>query len=50
VRYIFDRQTFVYLIAARLTNDKSALFSNASVDPARGGETSNVALGISYTF
>jgi predicted porin len=51
VRYRFDRQTFVYFIASRLTNDKSARYDNWSADnPTRGGDIDQVALGISYTF
>jgi predicted porin len=50
VRYRFDRQTFVYLIAARLNNGPSALYNNSNPTPARGGDTTNAAVGISYSF
>jgi predicted porin len=49
-RYRFDRQTFVYLIAARLNNGPSALYNNSNPTPARGGDTTNLAAGISYSF
>jgi len=51
VRYTLDKQTFLYGIAARLTNDVSARYSNFSgTDPNRGGDVTQAALGISYTF
>ena len=51
-RYRFDRQTFVYLIAAKLTNGPSARHDNwATVaDPNRGEDTKQAAVGISYSF
>jgi predicted porin len=56
VRYRFDRQTFVYLIAARLNNGPSANYNNSNIGTApapalpRGADTTNAALGISYSF
>ena len=51
VRYRFDRQTFVYLIGAKLNNDPSARYDNwASADPARGADILQTALGLSYSF
>ena len=50
-RYRFDRQTFVYLIAARLDMDASALHDNwANGTPSRGSTTTQTAIGISYSF
>lgn len=52
VRYRFDRQTFVYLIGARLNNDRSANYNNNSTiaNTTIGANMTNVALGVSYTF
>jgi predicted porin len=51
VRYRFDRQTFVYLIGAKLNNGPSARYDNwADADPARGADILQTALGVSYTF
>jgi len=51
VRYRFDRQTFIYAIAARLNNGASARYDNwSAADPARGAEINQAALGLSYTF
>jgi len=50
VRYRFDRQTFVYLIAARLNNGPSANYNNSNPTPPRGADTTNAAVGISYSF
>ena len=51
VRYRFDRQTFVYSIASVLRNGDSASFNNNSAVPLNiGSDTSNFALGISYSF
>lgn len=51
VRYRFDRQTFVYAIAAKLNNGPSARYDNwANADPARGADILQAALGLSYTF
>lgn len=50
-RYRFDRQTFVYLIGAKLGNGTSARMDNwAGSDPNRGEDIKQVALGISYSF
>jgi predicted porin len=51
VRYRFDRQTFIYAIAARLTLGVSALHDNwQNGTPTRGSDNTQAALGISYTF
>lgn len=50
-RYRFDRQTFVYLIGAKVNNGPSAAYDNwAPADPARGADTLQAAIGLSYTF
>ena len=50
-RYRFDRQTFVYVIGARLQNGASARFDNwATSDPNRGEDVKQAAVGISYSF
>ncbi len=50
-RYRFDRQTFVYLIGARLQNGNSAAMSNvANFTANRGEDTKALAAGISYSF
>jgi predicted porin len=50
-RYRFDRQTFVYVIAAKLNNGNSAAMSNVSAYTAnRGEDTRTIAAGISYSF
>jgi predicted porin len=51
VRYRFDRQTFVYLIGAKLNNGPSARYDNWNpADPARGADILQAALGLSYSF
>ena len=51
VRYRFDRQTFIYLIGAKLNNGPSARYDNwNAADPARGADILQTALGLSYTF
>jgi predicted porin len=51
VRYRFDRQTFVYFIAALLENDPSARMDNwANGSPNRGADPEQFAIGISYSF
>ena len=50
-RYRFDRQTFVYLIANKLSNGPSARHDNwAGSNPNRGEDLKQIALGISYSF
>ena len=50
-RYRFDRQTFIYAIAAKLNNGPSARYDNwAAADPARGADILQAALGLSYSF
>ncbi len=51
VAYAFDRQTFLYVIASKLTNGTSSRYDNwAGSDPARGADISQAAIGMSYTF
>lgn len=51
VRYLFDRQTFIYLIGAKLQNGPSARYDNwAPADPARGADILQAALGLQYRF
>jgi predicted porin len=51
VRYRFDRQTFVYLIGAKVNNGPSARYDNwAASSPARGADILQTALGLSYSF
>ena len=51
VAYTLDRQTFLYAIAGKLVNDKSAAYDNWSAgSPQRGADITQAALGISYTF
>lgn len=50
VRYRFDRQTFVYLIGSRLNNGVSADYNNSGPAIPIGSDTTNVALGVSYSF
>jgi len=50
-RYRFDRQTFVYAIAAKLANGNSARMDNwAASSPNRGEDVKQAAIGISYSF
>ena len=51
-RYRFDRQTFVYAIAAKLANGASARHDNwASIaTPNRGEDVKQFAVGVSYSF
>jgi predicted porin len=50
-RWRFDRQTFIYAIAGKLTNGPSTRYDNwAAADPARGADIYQAALGLSYTF
>ena len=51
VAYYFNRQTFLYGIAAQLENGDSARFDNwANGSPSRGADLTQAAIGISYTF
>jgi len=51
VRYRFDRQTFVYAIAAKLNNGPSAIMDNwAASNPNRGEDIKQAAIGVSYSF
>ena len=51
VGYSVDRQTMLFALASRLTNDKSAMYDNwDATDPGRGGDITQMAIGISYTF
>jgi predicted porin len=50
-RYRFDRQTFVYLIANKLSNGASAQHDNwAASTPNRGEDVKQIAVGVSYSF
>ena len=41
----------LFALASRLTNDKSAMYDNwDATDPGRGGDITQMAVGISYTF
>lgn len=49
--YDLDRQTRLYALVSRLNNGKSAAYDNSSLlAPARGGDITQAALGISYSF
>ncbi|HZS67515.1 MAG TPA: porin [Burkholderiales bacterium] len=51
VTYDFDRQTFLYVIAAVLKNDPSARYDNwAASSPARGADIYQAAIGMQYRF
>src|SRR5467141_1841152 len=51
VAYDLDKQTFLYVLAAQLKNDPSAIYSNwAASKPARGADITQVALGMAYRF
>lgn len=51
VSYSFDRQTSVHFIAARLKNGPSARYDNwPGGSPARGADTTQLALGMKYDF
>ncbi|HET7362533.1 MAG TPA: porin [Burkholderiales bacterium] len=49
--YDFDRQTFVYALAAVLKNGESARYDNwAASSPARGADIYQFAIGMQYRF
>ena len=50
--YDLDKNTFLYLIGAKLINDKSAIYNNFArdVDVGRGADITQVAIGMSYKF
>ncbi len=51
VAYDLDKQTFLYVLAAQLKNDPSAIYSNwKGSKPARGADITQVALGMAYRF
>src|SRR3989475_5407236 len=55
VAYDLDKQTFLYVLAAQLKNDPSAIYSNwagtsTPTRPARGADITQVALGMAYRF
>jgi predicted porin len=51
VAYDLDNQTFLYVLAARLTNGASARYDNwAAGNPARGADIDQIALGMQYRF
>ena len=50
-RYRFDRQTFLYVIGAKVGNGASARMDNwAASSPNRGEDVKQLAAGISYSF
>ena len=51
VAYDLDKQTFLYVLAAQLKNDPSAIYSNwKGSKPARGADITQIALGMAYRF
>src|SRR3989454_6080812 len=51
VAYDLDKQTFLYVLAAQLTNGPSAIYSNwNNSKPARGADITQVAVGMAYRF
>ena len=51
VAYDLDKQTFLYVLAAQLKNDPSAIYSNwNNSKPARGADITQVAVGMAYRF
>src|SRR5881392_464883 len=51
VAYDLDKQTFLYVLAAQLTNGPSAIYSNwNNSKPARGAYITQVAVGMAYRF
>ena len=51
VAYDLDKQTFIYVLAAQLTNGPSAIYSNwNNSKPARGADITQVAVGMAYRF
>src|SRR5437899_3986406 len=51
VAYDLDKQTFLYVVAAQLKNDPSAIYSNwNNSKPARGADITQVAVGMQYRF
>src|SRR5205809_1221979 len=51
VAYDLDKQTFLYVIAAQLKHDPSAIYSNwKGSKPARGADITQIALGMAYRF
>ena len=55
VAYDLDKQTFLYVLAAQLTNGPSAIYSNwagtaTSTKPGRGADITQIALGMAYRF
>jgi predicted porin len=51
VGYFFSKRTLVFAIAAKLTNGTNAAFDNvANIDQPLGGDSKQIALGISHSF
>lgn len=49
--YDLDRQARLYTLISRLSNGKSAAYDNSSLlAPARGGDITQAAVGLSYSF
>src|SRR5437879_4458574 len=55
VAYDLDKQTFLYVLAAQLKNDPSAIYTNwagtaTPTKPGRGADITQFALGMAYKF
>ena len=51
IGYDLDRQTRLYTLISRLNNGPSAIYDNSSLlNPSRGSDITQAALGISYSF
>jgi predicted porin len=51
VAYDLDKNTFLFLIGAKLINGKSAIYDNwAASTPQRGGDVTQAAVGMTYKF
>ena len=51
VAYDLDKQTFLYALYGQLNNGPSARYDNwAASSPARGGDTTQFAIGMQYRF
>jgi predicted porin len=55
VAYDLDKQTFLYVLAAQLKNDPSAIYTNwagtaTPTKPGRGADITQFALGMAYRF
>jgi predicted porin len=50
VTYSLDPSTYLFGLAARLTNSESARFNNSSQTPTPGEDIKQIAVGIAYSF